>query len=233
MRTRSVKLGRLPSLAPVALYYDPLLDIAVLTFWIREQAGYRVKSIRALPGERLAAPDTAVPVEPTWMSAPDGAVGTLVGTTAARLDAFRLTHPTEASEPGRDTVTFAVAAAGLGAALPRMAWHVAQRAQWTDEARPWLRPVLVGIEQALAARDPAALVSAAPDTDADTAAALAALPAGFAAGLELDMALEAGETDHLLIASLAGDGDTYLLTLCGLNADACVLRRFMLVSLLD
>ena len=228
-----VKLGRLPSSAPVALYYNPLLDIAVLTFWTRAQAGYRVQSIRALPGERLAAPDAEAPVEPAWMSAQGGAVGALADATTERLGVFRRDHPAEASEPGRDTVTFAVAAADLRAALPRLAWHVAQRAQWTDEARPWLRPTLVGIEQALAARDPAALVSAAPDTDADTASALAALPAGFAADLELDMALEAGETNRLLIASLTGDGDTYLFTVCSLNADACVLRRFMLVSLLD
>ena len=228
-----VKLGRLPSSAPVALYYDPLLDIAVLTFWTWEEAGYRVKSIRALPGERLASPDAAASVEPAWISAQEGAIGALADATAVRLNTFRLAQPTDASEPGRDTVTFAAAAADLRAALPRLAWHVAQRAQWTDEARPWLRPVLVGIEQALGARDPAALVSAAPDTDADTASTLAALPAGFATGLELDMALEAGESDRLLVASLAGDGDTYLLALCGLNADTCALRRFMLVSLLD
>ena len=28
-----VKLGRLHSSAPTALYYNPLLDIAVITFW--------------------------------------------------------------------------------------------------------------------------------------------------------------------------------------------------------
>ena len=149
-----VKLGRLPSSAPVALYYDPLLDIAVLTFWTREEAGYRVESIRALPGERLADPDAAAPVEPSWMSAQGGAVGELARTTTARLDAFRLVHPVDASEPGQDHTTFAVAAADLRAVLPRLAWHVAQRAGWTDEARPWLRPTLVGIEQALAERDP-------------------------------------------------------------------------------
>ena len=43
-----VKLGRLRSSGPAALYYDPLLDIAVLTLWTRADEGYRVVSVRAL-----------------------------------------------------------------------------------------------------------------------------------------------------------------------------------------
>ncbi len=228
-----VKLGRLRSTGPAALYYDPLLDIAVLTLWTREEAGYRVVSARALPGERLAEPDAEVAVEPAWISAQDGAVGALSRTTAARLDAFRLAHPPGATKPGRAAATFADAAAALRAALPRLAWNLTQRAQWTDEARPWLRPVLVAIEDALVARDPAVLTAAAPDTDADTAAALATLPAGFATELTLDMALEAEGQGRLLIGSLTTDGDTYVLAVCGLNTDICALRRLMLVALLE
>ena len=228
-----VKLGRLRSTSPVAFYYDPLLDIAVLTLWTQAEGGYRVVSARALPGERLAEPEAAVAVEPAWLSAQDGAVGALASATAARLDTFSLAHPPAETEPGRDATPFAVAAADLRAALPRLAWNLAQRAQWTDEAKPWLRPALVEVEEALAARDPAALTAAAPDTDADTAAALAALPAGFAAGLGLDLVIQAAGQEQLLIGSLATDGDTYVLALCGLNAGACALRRLMLVSLLE
>ena len=228
-----VKLGRLRSSGPAALYYDPLLDVAVLTLWTRGGEGYRVVAVRALPGERLAAPDAAVTIEPSWMSAEDGAVGALARTTMSRLDAFRHAHPADAREPGHDAATFAAAAADLRALLPRLAWNAAQRARWTDEAQPWLPPALAGVEKALAARDPAVLRAAAPGTDAQTAAALAALPAGFAAGLALDMALEAGETDRLLIGSLAADGDIYVLALCRLEGGACGLRRFMLVSLLE
>ena len=228
-----VKLGRLRSSGPASLYYDPLLDIAVLTLWTQGEEGYRVASVRALPGERLAGPDAEVTVEPAWLSAPDGAVGALSRTTAARLDAFRLAHPADATEPGLDTTPFATAAADLRAALPRLAWGLAQRAQWTDEAKPWLRPVLVAVEEALAARDPAVLTATAPATDTDTAAALVSLPIGFVEGLDLDMVLESGANDRLLVASLADDGDTYLLVLCSLDAATCALRRFMLVSLLD
>lgn len=228
-----VKLGRLRSSGPAALYYDPLLDVAVLTLWARGDEGYRVVSARALPGERLAVPEAAVAIEPFWVSAKDGAVGALARTTAVRLDAFRRAHPTDAREPGRDAATFAAAAADLRAALPRLAWNAAQRARWTDEGQAWLRPALAEIEKALAARDPAAPRAAAPDTDAGTAAALAALPAGFAANLALDMVLEAGEADRLLVGSLAADGDVYVLVLCRLEGGACGLRRFMLVSLLE
>lgn len=228
-----VKLGRLRSTGPAALYYDPLLDIAVLTLWGQGEAGYQVVSVRALPGERLAAPGAAVTVEPAWLSDEDGAVGALATTTAARLDAFRRAYPAEATAPGLDTVTFATAAADLRAALPRLAWRLAQRAQWTDEALPWLRPVLVAMEEALSARDPDTLITAAPDTDADTAAALAALPAGVVDGLGLDLIIDAAGQDRLLIGSLTTDGDTYVLALCGLNGDACALRRLMLVSLID
>ena len=228
-----VKLGRLRSSAPAALYYDPLLDIAVLTLWTPGEAGYRVVSARALPGERLAGPGAEVTVEPAWLSAPDGAVGALSRTTAARLDTFRLAHPAEATGPGLYTTPFATAAADLRAALPRLAWNLAQRAQWTDEAKPWLRPALVGIEGALDSRDPDILTSMAPHTDTDTAVALAALPAGFAAGLGLDLVIQAAGQDRLLIGSLATDGDTYVLALCGLDAGACALRRLVLVSLLE
>ena len=228
-----VKLGRLRSPEPAALYYDPLLDVAVLTLWARVDESYRVVSARALPGERLAAPDAAVAIEPSWVSAKDGAVGALARTTASRLDAFRRAHPGDAREPGRDTATFAAAAADLRATLPRLAWNAAQRARWTGEAQAWLRPALAEVEKALAARDPAAPRAAAPETDAETAAALAALPAGFAANLALDMVLEAGEADRLLVGSLAADGDVYVLALCRLEGGACGLRRFMLVSLLE
>ena len=55
-----VKLGRVQSAAPVALYYNPLLDIAVFTLWERREGQYRVASIRALPGENLADSEATV-----------------------------------------------------------------------------------------------------------------------------------------------------------------------------
>lgn len=227
-----VELGRLPSPAPVALYYNPLLDVAVTTRWEKQDGGYRVASARALPGERLADPEAAVAPLPSWTAAP-GPVDALARATAARLDAFRNAHPARSAEPGRDAATFAAVAADLRAALPRLVWNAAQSARWTEDVQPWLRPALAEVEAALAARDPSALVAAAPDTDADTAAVLARLPAGFAAGLALDMVLEAQGDARLLVGSLPEDGDVYVLTLCRLAGGGCALRRFVLLALLE
>ena len=228
-----VKLGRLQSSVPVALYYNPLLDVALLTLWEQRDGRYRVVAVRALPGERLAEPGAEVPPGPSWMAAEDGALEALERTTAARLGAFRAMHPADAREPGRDASTFAAAAADFKAALPRLVWNAAQRARWSDEARPWLRPVLAVVEAVLGAGQAGALVGAAPETDAEVAAALAQMPAGFAGGLALDMALDIGAGEHLLIGSLPEDGDVYVLARCRLEGVVCGLRRFGLVSLLE
>ena len=228
-----VKLGRLASPAPVALYYNPLLDVAVFTRWERWQGRYRVASIRARPGERPVAPESAVPLTPPWMAVEQGPVDALARITAARLDAFRRNHPGHARDGAAEDATFAEAAAGLRAVLPRLAWNMLRRAQAAVGAEPWLDATLAKVEEALAARDPAALAAAAPDTDAETAATLARLPAGFTARLTLDMALEGGGEHRILIGSLPEDGDVYVVVTCRLDGNGCALRSFELVSLLE
>ena len=226
-----VKLGRLRAPVPVALYYNPLLDIAVITLWEQKDGHYRVAVIRALPGERLAVPTATIPNQPAWMVA-DDPITTLAGVTATRLDTFRRTHPAKAQDAaGRNGVTFASAAANMRAALPRLLWNAGLRTQWTAEAEPWLFPVLAQIDQALAARTATALTAAAPDTDTTVADAIAGLPAAFAANLTLDMVLPAGNQKRLLIGSMPDDGDVYLFVLCRMEGADCALRRFMLSSL--
>lgn len=226
-----VQLGRLNAPAPVALYYNPLLDLAVFTQWERRAASYAVTVARFLPGERLANPTADVRLLPAWIRAVQSPVFALTDITADRLATFRRFHPWRSLEAGRDPVSFMAAARDLRAALPRLAWNAARTVRWTDAEQAWLRPVLARAESALAARNPAALTNAAPDTDVETAKVLARLPPGFAAGLTLDMTLEAGATDHLLISSLPEDGDTYVLVLCRFVGDTCMLRRFLLVHL--
>ena len=226
-----VKLGRLRASVPVALYYNPLLDIALITLWEQHDGHYRVAVIRALPGERLTVPTATVSDQPTWMVA-DDPITTLAGITATRLDTFRQAHPAEAPEAaGRNGVTFASAAANMRAVLPRLLWNAGLRTQWTTETEPWLFPVLAQIDQALAARTTAALTAAAPDTDTTIADAIAGLPAAFAANLTLDMVLPAGNQKRLLIGSMPDDGDVYLFVLCRMEGTDCALRRFMLSSL--
>ena len=226
-----VKLGRLRAPVPVALYYNPLLDIALITLWEQKDGHYRVAVIRALPGERLAVPTATIPNQPAWMVAADP-ITTLARITAARLDTFRQTHPAKAQDiVGGDGVTFASAAANMRATLPRLLWNAGLRTQWTTETEPWLFPVLAQIDQALAARTTAALTAAAPDTDTTIADAIAGLPAAFAANLTLDMVLPAGNQKRLLIGSMPDDGDVYLFVLCRMEGTDCALRRFMLSSL--
>ena len=228
-----VKLGRLRSPAPAALYYDPLLDVAIFTLWERRQGDYRVASARALPGERLADPDGVAALRPQWTAAKDGPVAALRRITATRLDAFRQAHPAESNEAGRDAATFAAAAADMRAALPRLVWNMAMRAQWAEDGSGWMGPALETIDEALSTHDAAAIVAAAPDTDAATAAALARLPTAFAEELTLDLTLEAGGNDRLMVASSPADGHVFTLALCRLDREVCRLRRFLLTSLAE
>ena len=150
------------------------------------------------------------------MSSVDGAVTALTRTTSERLAAFSRSNPAEEIEPGWDGVAFAAAATDLRAVLPRLAWFAEQRGNWTGAYRGWLEHVLSKIEELLAGQDAGPLMSEAPDTDADTAVALASLPSGFADSLVLDMTLETGH-DRLLIGSSPADGDTYVLASCTLR----------------
>ena len=228
-----VKLGRLPSPAPVALYYNPLLDVALLTLWERHEESYRVVAARALPGERLDDPDAGALLRPRWMAAEDGPIEGLARITSARLGTFRRVHPAQHQEGGEDRVPFATAAADLRAVAPRLAWNIIRRVQWAADTEPWLQPALSEIEEALAARDANVLMAVAPHTDAAAAAAIAALPADLIDRLTLDMALDADGGERILIGSLPDDGAVYIFVLCRLNGDACALGRFVLASVLD
>ena len=226
-----VKLGRLRSPTPVALYYNPLLDVALITFWRRTQGRYSVTSIRALPGERLARPGIAVTEQPAWLLSGDP-VSELMTMTEARLSGFRRSHPASGLAAARDEAGFASAADDLRHALPRLVWLLATRTRWAGGTNPWLFAALAGIDGMLAAGDIQSLMAASPSTDLETAIALAELPGGYAERLTLDMMLEVGGPDRLLVASSVDDGHIYVLVLCRVDGDVCAPRRFLLLSLL-
>ena len=226
-----VKLGRLRSPSPVALYYHPLLDIAVVTLWEQHEQGYRVVSARALLGKRLSDTEAVVALQPPWTAAKDGPVAALRRITATCLDAFRQAHPAESSQAGRDTALFATAATDMRSVLVRLARCTAMRTQWVGAQFGWLDQALEQIDAVLATRDPALIQVAAPATDTDTANTFAQLPEAFTAGLMLTMTLEAGGNDRLLIASAPPDNHVYVFALCQLNAEQCALHRFLLISL--
>ena len=225
-----VKLGRLQSLSPAALYYNPLLDVALFTLWTSGDGGYRIASVRAVPGERLTDPSAAVALRPRWTAEGAGPVAALRHMATERLRAFGRAHPAHAREGGHDGTTFAAAATDTRDVQPRLLWNAAMRVHWTGERSQWLGPVLERIDAALATRDAAAIRAAAPDTDAATADVLARLPAEFAAALVLDMTLTTDGNHQLIIASLPADGHVYAFALCRLEGGVCALRRFLLTS---
>ena len=116
-----VKLGRLSSPAPVALYYNPLLDTMVIALWEKQGADYRISSMRVLLGESSLDRASATSLAPSWMVAEDGPIDALIRVTNKRLEAFGQSHPAKSIEAGQDDISFAVAAAEFRAALPRLA----------------------------------------------------------------------------------------------------------------
>ena len=227
-----VKLGRLESAVPAALYYNPLLDVALLTLWMREGDAYAVHRARALPGERLQESRAAISLYPAWIGTDDSPIDALANTATERLSAFRRLHPPDANEAGRAATSYADAAVNTRDVLARLAWNTAQRLEWTEAGLPWLEAVLADIETALAARDAGRLLATAPETDIETAEALADLPFRFIQRLSLDMVLSTGHADNLLIGSLPEDGGIYVFAVCRLigASQRCALRRFALIS---
>ena len=217
--------------APAALYYNPLLDVAVLTYWERTaDSDYRITELRAAPGERLRVADTATLAAPAWMSSATP-VETLYETTLARRAAF--TDGVVPEPPGIDDERHARAVGDLRAAQPRLEWNALQRAEWQTRAFAWVHPTVAAIGETFAAGDAAALLAQAGDTDPETAAALVSLPAGLVERLTLDMTLDYGEDERLLVISLPDEGEIYIMAECRLPAGAGVCRhgRYVLVDL--
>ena len=228
-----VQLGRMASSGPVALYLDPVLDIAIIAYWRNEGDGFVLASAHALPGARLLDGAAEAAILPPWLSAREDPVGAMAADMAERLAAFGRQHPADGTEAGRNPTRFAAAAGDFRALLPRLAWMATQRARWTDGSLPWLEAVLARVEAALAARDADALLAAAPRTNREMARILAELPGGFVSALALDMVLETAGSQRILIGSLPDDGDAYVVALCNLEGDGCALRSLSLMSLTE
>ena len=228
-----VKLGRLKAPAPVALYFNPLLDVALFTLWRRQGDAYVVHTARVLPGERLDGSGGPVSLFPAWIAAESSPTAALARIAGERLERFGRRHPAEARAPGRTMSTFADAAANARNALARLAWNAAQRSVWTDAGLPWLGATLSRIEDALNSGDAASLAAVAPETDAGTAAALAQLPRGFVDRLSLDMVLGAAENGRLLVGSVPEEGGVYVFAACQMADGGCELRRLALLSVAE
>ena len=228
-----VKLGRMESSGPVALYMDPLLDVAVITYWVAGEDGLGVVAAHALPGSRLADAEAETAVIPGWLTAEHDPFDVLAADLERRIDAFARLHPVDGNEPGRPFASFAGAAADMRSLLPRLAWNAAQRARWVDGSHPWLESALARIEWVLTTRDATVLLAAAPGTGQEAARILADLPEEYTARLILDMVLETEGSERILIGSLPDEGDVFVVALCEAAGSACELQRLTLASLLD
>ena len=216
--------------APSVLYYNPLLDVALLTHWERPTILFhRIKGLRVLPGERLSATDTAVPAAPGWMTGATP-IETLYNTTSERLSAFRNGQVPEYE--GTADQRYELAVRDLRLAQPRLEWNMLQRAQWHGESNGWLSGTVAAIEETLSLGDAAALLARAVETEFETATALVNLPEGFVDSLTLDMVLNYEEEDRLLVISLPDDGNVYIMAQCRLIPDArlCLPRKYFLVG---
>ncbi len=217
---------------PTAIYYNPLLDIALHTRWqLASRDNYQIVELRVIPGERLIDPLSNAPLLPQWMVEDDPAEAFMrvaSGRIANALPRFaqRRDGPNKENQA---TDSYDKATYDFLAAQPRLIWNVTQRLQWPGEQ--WLLPTLTEIQRALKAHDADTIRAAAPDTDLQTAATLAALPTGFSDYLVLDMVLEDDDKHRVLIGSAPDDGELYLWTLCRAFQGACILARFTLIGI--
>ena len=228
-----IKLGRLNASVPAALYFNPLLDVGLVTLWRRQGDSYVVHKARVLPGERLDGPGGPISLLPAWIATKSSPLAALARITADRLEQFGGRHPAEASLPGRAMSTFADAAANARAAMARLAWNAAQRSVWVDAELPWLDATLNKVEGALNSGAADSLIALAPETDAGTAAALAQLPRDFVDRLSLDMVLGAAENGRLLVGSVPEEGAVYVFAACQMADGVCELRWLSLLSVTE
>lgn len=226
-----VEVGNVKTPAPIAIYYNPLLDVALWTQWERSNdLSYRITRLRAAPGERLTVSDVEVPATPRWMTevAPVEALSEI---TIERLSSH-LFDSSFLDSGNLEDVAYDQAAQELRAAQLRLEWNMLQRSQWSVAYAQWLSKTISVIEETMELKDAAALVSRAPDTDPETSMIIADLPDGFVSDLVLDMVLEYDEEYRILIISMQSDGEIYVLIHCRLDLDAkvCMPRQYVLAK---
>jgi hypothetical protein len=92
-----LKLGRIGSATPLALHYNPFLDVAVLQSCGRGQSGdMECRHVCALPGEALSG-KSARRLAPSWLSESSPLHG-LVALNRRRIEAFEAAHPADAKD---------------------------------------------------------------------------------------------------------------------------------------
>ena len=216
-----------------AMFYNPLLDIAVVTRWQGDRT-LRIVGIRAIAGERLVHGNAQVDIGPPWLSA-DSPIDAIQDYTAARVEAF-IAHP-EFSVPPLSESPADNSAAALEFMLvqPRLAWNAQEYHNRSKDsassASRWLVPTLARVREAMVSADVVEIQAAAPSTDRATADLLAGLDAAYSRALVLDMVLEQPDGFRTLIGSAVADGNIYVFADCVAESDDCRLETFSVVAL--
>lgn len=227
-----ISFGRMRSSAPMAVFYNPVLDIALLSLWEKQDDGYAPTSVRMLPGEKLQEPGVwlhpaVFSSEPSWSANENSPLAALGRTARSRVDSFHSAHPVGSLEPWRDESTLAD--------MDMEARLVMQRlVKWDEKQRRmrawWVQAVLADIVDLLAERDPAGLLGSAPDTAPHVAYALTRVPADFRTTFVLQMVLEGSAGERLLVGSLR-DTLTVISVTCRWSGGGCAPREFEMMDL--
>lgn len=123
-RDTIVDIGRQESERPVALFYNPLVDVAVLVEIVPGGSGDVVPAIAVLPGEILGGGQVAEGRPgPAWLEAADPFTA-LGRTVQQRLRAFSALHPYDAARPAAALPPRPVSSAERAAAEVRILEHV-------------------------------------------------------------------------------------------------------------
>ena len=212
---------------PAAIYYNPLMDVALYTRWAPNPEGnYRIAQLSVLPGEHLQDADATVPYLPQWMTAQDP-FAELEGISAKRLHAFRTFEEAD-RRTFLDGTAYGDAADSFLVAEPRLTQSLIWRLEWRN--LDWLPLTLATIQAALNAADGDALLAAAPATHPETAGFITELPDGFAEKLILDLIMEDGGPNRILLGSGRYDGGTYVCASCEITGNACVLGGISILT---
>ena len=211
-----------------ALYYNPLLDAAVLTSWEQvDGSSKKIAEISAIPGEYLGPEySSSLVSNPQWMIGTDP-VGTLIENAQSRLAAFRSSVRTDEVADR----AYEAAVDGLRAIIPRLRWQVAHRSGWLD--KKWINPLLSSVEDDLSLEDPEELLARVPQSDRETAVALAELDDDFSLQIRLSLVLEQ-EQSRVVVLSSPLDGRYYLFVRCDLTYDTstCVPFQYIWIDVM-
>lgn len=224
-----VKVGAIDSETPVALYYNPLVDVGVLTFWMLNSRRFHLYKITAFPGDKLRTLDVAQGLLPGWrIQSQDSPIDRLSKYTIQTLNEFKVEYPLQKREIVETLDTDHESELQI-LAEGRMMDYLIERTQITEK---WVKMLAQEIELILKSKSAQYIVEKAPDTPIKTANTLEKLNAQYVSQLSVDLVVSINETDRLMLMSLPQDGDQYIAVICKMRNSICNLSVIQTFSLL-